>query len=265
VDVDDVLGVTLLDEELFVLLDRDACQIAVYSINDYRLLRHIGLPAQIKLSAYTYMTSCVQNKCTYVSDWDHNCVHKLSITTWFGRRSNRWTVFQVPDPPLGLSVTPDGNILVTCDAKPGKLVELGSDSGLCVREILLQPDIQCPWHGVQLTNGQFVVCHGADKNLHRVCVVNADGGVTRSYGGQPGSSDGQLSYPRHLSVDNNSQSIFVADFNNNRIVLLSPSLKFVRCITEGLTHPARLHLDNATHCLYTGQRRSVNVITTPFL
>ena len=107
--------------------------------------------------------------------------------------------WSAPGEPRGLSVTPSGNLLVTC-REPNKLVELSVDSGKSVREIELQSDIEDPWRSVQLTTGQFVVCHGL-FDLQRVCVVGDDGKVTRSYGGEPGSDVGQLDYPRHLAVD----------------------------------------------------------------
>ena len=123
-----------------------------------------------------------------------------------------------------------------------------------MREIALQSDIVCPWHGVQLTTGQVVVCHGKrGESLQRVCVVGDDGKVTRSYGGQWGSDVGQLNYPRHLAVDKDSQFIFVAAQENNRVVLLSPTLEFVRYVTEGLPGPRRLYLHQPTRHLFVGQ------------
>ena len=150
-------------------------------------------------------------------------------------------------PSCGLSVTPGGNLLVTC-WQPNKLLELSADNGQCVREITLQSDTQYPRHGVQLTTGQYVVCHG-----HRVCIVDDDGRVTRSYGGQRGSDVGQLNWPSHVVVDEDSQFIYVADFHNDRVVLLSSTLEFVRYVSEELSAPCRLHLDHTTRRLYVAQ------------
>ena len=54
-----VHGVTSVDEELFVLLALDVDQVAVYSINDYQLLRHLSVPG-LKSNCYNDMTSCVR-------------------------------------------------------------------------------------------------------------------------------------------------------------------------------------------------------------
>jgi len=131
-----------------------------------------------------------------------------------------------------------------------------------LRAITLQSDIKGPRHAVQLTTGQFVVCHGfSDDDLHRVCLVDDECKVTRSYGGQPGTDVGQLNTPLHLAVDEDSQFVFVADHCNRRVVLLSPTLEFVRYFIERLSCPDQLFLHHTTRRLYVvSDRRSIVVI-----
>ena len=174
-----------------------------------------------------------------MSDYDNRCIHRYELAR---RATSKWSA---PGKPWDLSVAPNSNLLVTCQrqcrGEPDKLVELSADSGECLREIALQLDIVYLHDSVQLTTGQLVICHGALGSLHRVCAVGDDGKVTRSYGGQRGSDAGQLSWPRYLAVDEDSQIIFVADECNGRVVLLSPTLEFVRYVIEGLSWPRRLH------------------------
>ena len=54
-------------------------------------------------------------------------------------------------------------------------------------------------------------------------------------------------------MDKDSQFIFVADQNNARVVLLSPTLEFVRYVTEELSSPHRLCLDHTTRRLFVAQ------------
>ena len=237
----DVLGVTSVDDKLFALLKLNVKQVAVYSINNYQLLRHLNIPGY-KPNESSDMTSCVQRRCLYMSDCDNDCIHRYDLA---GRASSKWSV---DDAPCGLSVTSRCNLLVTC---LNKLVELSGDSGQCVREITLNADITWPWHSVQLTTGQFIVSHGS--NLPRLCVVGDDGKVSCSCGGQCGSDVGQLNWPWHLAVDKESQSIFVPDERNNRVVMLSPTLQFVCHFSEGLSRPYRLCLHQATSRLFVGQ------------
>jgi len=266
-----VLGVTSVEGELFVLLCRKTNPIAVYSINDYQLLRHLHPPGHSTYFSID-LTSCVRHRCLYMSDHGHQCIHRYDLdsstwsdVSWWFRRS-KWQVRGQFWKVWGLSVTPSCNLLVICppasfvvgfESSPwsNELVVLSADSGQCVRQISLQSDTEWSRHGVQLTTGHYVVCRG-----HRVCIVDDDGTVTRSYGGQCGSDVGQLNEPCHLAVDEDSQFIFVADCGNNRVVLLSPALEFVRYISEGLSRPYRLHIHRATRRLYVGQSGGGGVV-----
>jgi len=164
------------------------------------------------------------------------------------RHISKWSV---PGEPCGLSITPTRNLLVTC-CKPTKQVELSAKSGRCVREITLQYDIESPCHAIQLselTTDQFVVCH-SDLCHRRVCLVDKVGSITRSYGGQPGSDVGQLGWPSHLAVDEDSLFIFVADGSN--VVLLRQTLESVGNFSTGLSCAHRLYYHYTTRRLFVG-------------
>jgi len=61
-------------------------------------------------------------------------------------------------------------------------------------------------------------------------------------------------------VDKDSQFIFVAGRDNHRVVLLSPTLEFVRYVSQKLSHPHGLYLDQATRRLFVGQFFQTNVV-----
>ena len=140
---------------------------------------------------------------------------------------NTTTKWPLNDRPSGLSVTPDGsNVLVTC-YEVRKLKEYTRHGDL-VKEILLQEDMIHPLHAVQLTSGQFLVCHGWPSDpLHRVFLVDADGRVTKYSGGQKDLAARQMNGPGHLAVDQDG-SILVVDVSNDRVLLLSASLDDVK-------------------------------------
>jgi len=241
-DSDGVLGVTSVDDELFVLLRRDVDQVAVYSINYYQPLRHLNVP-DLKANNSNDMTSCERHTCLHMSDNDSKCIHRFDLS------SSAVTKWSVPGSPCGLSVTPNCNLLVTCGGQTHKLVELSADSGQCVREITLQSDIKGPCHGIKLATGQFVVCHGGgDDHLHRVCVVDNRGKVKRSYG----SDRSRLNCSSHLAVAKDSQVIFVVDWGNQRVVKLSSTLELIEEYSEELSCPWRL-LHHVARRLYVGQ------------
>jgi len=256
-----LLRVTSVDDELFVLLEQEEKQVAVCSLNDFQSLRRIHLPGLKPTAGLSDMTSCVRHKCLYASDWDNRCIHRYNLsseTSAIRKTIEHNSEWPVPGSPGGLSVTPGSfNLLVACLelGERSKLVELRADSGQLVREITLQSDIECLLHAVQLTTGHYVICHVGWGNLNRVCMVDDEGRVSRSYGGQRGSGVGQLDWPRHLAVDEDSQFIFVADCRNTRVVLLSPTLDFVREFSEGVWRPFRLYFHQATRRLFVSQER----------
>jgi len=247
-----VRGVTSLDDELFVLLDRDADQVAVYSINDYQLLRHINVPG-FKPNSFSDITLCVRYKHLCISDSCNRCIQACNLNTG---ATSQWCV---PGEPHGLSETPCGNLLVTCwclYTHLNKLVEVSVESGTFVREIPIPLDIKGPCHAVQLRNGQHVMCHSSfATHVQRICVMNNDGSITSNY------RLCQRISPSHLVVDELSQHIYVADCFMDRIVVMTPTLEFVHDICDvSLNLPYRLHLSPTTQRLYVCQHSSVAII-----
>jgi len=237
-----VVGVTSLGDEVFVLRPKGRDQVEVYDVITYRLVRYINVP---NLQGFVDMTSCEHYHCMYISDHIVMCIHRLdeqgAITQW-----------PVNDRPDGLSVTKAHNVLVTCvDVR--KIKEFSSHGHL-LREMTLPDDVINPWHAIQLTSGQYVVCHGdVDDAVHRVCVISADcTHIIHSHGGQRGSDTGQYDVPVHLAVDDN-EFVFVVDLNNQRVTLLSPTLDYIRQVVSSdklKWLPHRLHLDVQRRRLY---------------
>ena len=74
-------------------------------------------------------------------------------------------------------------------------------TGQLVREIPLPQDITNPLHAIQMDNDRFLVSHVG--SLHRVCLIDNEGQLIKSYGGAPGSGPGQLTKPYYLVADVN--------------------------------------------------------------
>ena len=239
-----VRGVTSLDDQLYLLLLRNDSQVAVYSANNYTLPRYLNVPGY-KPTDSSDIAACIQHKSLYMTDSANRCVQLYQLANDVRRK------WPVRGSPHGLAVTPTGNVLVACQ-ETNRLVELSGESGEQVREMASQENLRALRHCVQLTGGQVVVCQGG-ANYNRVCLLADDGTVARSYGGEKGSGEGQLNQARHLAVDEDSQLIFVADRDNDRVVVLSPTLQFVRYIGAGMARPHRLHFDRKKRCLYVVQ------------
>jgi len=218
-----VLGMTLLAGELYLVRWKERDQVEVYDVISYHLLRRLTVPDSPSVSD---VTSCEHYRCVYIGDNAGECVHKLdkqgSITRW-----------AVNDKIRSLSVNAAHNVIVMC-AAVHKIKEFSSHGDL-LRELTISNYVINPSHAIQTCSGHFIVCHGSPRApVHRVCMIglSADGcHIVHSHGGWSGSGIDQYDVPHHLAVDDN-EFVFVADFFNRRVTLLSPTLQYVRQVVS---------------------------------
>jgi len=237
-----VVGVTSLAGEIYVLRDKERDEVEVYDVISYRLQRCLTVP---NARSFVDMTSCEHYCCIYIGDPRVECIHRLDaqgpVTQW-----------PVNGEPAGLSVNAQRNLLVTC-RKAHKIKEFTTD-GEIVRTVLLPGDVINPRHTVQTRSEQFIVCHGElGDAVHRVCMISADGRhIVHSHGGPPGSDIGQYDGPFHLAVDND-ECVFVVDVYNRRVTLLSPTLHYVHQVVSRdqlKSLPGYVYLDIQKRLLY---------------
>jgi len=255
-----VWGVTSLDNHLYVLRgNKSSEQIEVYNIDSYRLLHSLTVPG---LGDGWDIVACRHNRCAYISDSSHNYVHRVALS------DATVTHWPVNDTPLGLALTYTQGVLLTC-AAVCKIKEFSTD-GQLLHVLTLSQDVVPPWHEIQLSSGQFIVCHGGVFNdqLHRVCLIGSDGRVVKSFGRPNGSGSQQTNLPRRMAVDRN-EFVFVVDEDNYRVLLLSPQLTYVRDVVSHKQlkwWPRRVHLDYDRRRLYVAECDTVGkgrvVVTT---
>jgi len=210
-----VHGVTSLDNQLYVLRDKTLDHIEVYDMQTDRLLRQFPVPG---LDSMSDMTACAYHVCIYISSGSGKCVHRVAVS---GNDVTKWSVNDVAG---CLSVTDTHTVLVMCDKKFKEF----TTNGKLLRQIKLPQEVKSPWHSIQLSCGEFVVCHGdATDPVHGVCLIGSRGHVVKSYGGPKASVSQQIDVPAHLAVDRNG-FVFMADYYNRRVLLLSPDLTYVK-------------------------------------
>jgi len=241
-----VCGMTSLDDRLYVLFGKKRSeQIEVYDLDSYSLLRCLTLPGR-ELGKKATIIACAHNSCAYISDPLNESIHRVGLP--HGDDVTNWPV---NDKPACFSVTDTHSVLVTCD-QVRKIKEFSTD-GKLLREIQLPQTVTSPVHAIQLSNGQFIVCHGGYGDpVHRVCLIGSDGHVVMWYGGQRGAGSQQMDVPCHLAVDEND-SVFVIDLNNSQVLLLSPKLTYISHVVsrdELKWLPVRLFLDVQKRRLY---------------
>ena len=241
---DAVLGFAVHHNKMFVLRKRDDKQLHVYDTDDYRLQYTVTIPGMQK-ERYNDLTECATENCLFVSDFAAKCIYKVKPNA--EQRVSKF--IDVPYQPKGLSITPEGNLLVA--GNPNKLVEYNVTTGEKVCELELHLEVKCPLHAVKRSDGQYVVCH-TDERLSRVCRVGKDGYYRHCFGGLTGKGDDQLNYTCHVAVCENNE-VIVADNRNNRLVLLDKSMEFVDTLAEDFREPHRVWFDRESRRLYVGE------------
>jgi hypothetical protein len=167
-----------------------------------------------------------------VADADGHCVWKIKTD----HKVDKWLNVEKV---VTLSVTSEGHIamLIAVDVRGGGVssswfgtVTVYDTDGVKLSSMKLPRDIVNPGRAMQTANKSLIVCHGdRATELNRVCEVNNEGVAVKSYGGSRGSQIGQLITPLHFALDS-EERIFVADFGNRRVLLLSQQLEIKRVL-----------------------------------
>ena len=251
-----VRGVTSLGEELYILFNHCFLShlIAVYSKTDFTFLRAFSVPG-LSQHGIQDMSSCARLDCLLIANSDRRCLHKIMKN---GKNSPE--MWPLSDKPYGLSAGKGGNVsvLVACCggsilSNTGKLMELNT-LGHCVREIILKPWVASLWHAVELSSGEFVIAYRSYwcARGEAIGIVDKSGRVKQSYGDwwKPSSETDTLKGTLCMAVDNDG-FVFLADNEKCRVVLLTPSLRFLCNIVTNFP-PRWLHLDQKSRRLFVG-------------
>jgi len=236
----------------------------VYDTRSFMVKPSLDIPNSTNLLA---IVACQQNHCLYISADDSK--KSLDIIHRYDPQStsviNNWSL---GGECRGLSVTKIYNVLATLFHD--RRVEEYTPNGISIRSIDLGGIFDfCDMtsfviHCFELSNDQFIVCYdNFSYDLSGLYIVVKCEHYTKkvqSYGGRSGSGVGLMDGPRQMAVEKYGH-VLVADFRNNRVELLSPSLTHVGYIsTTGyeLDGPWALHFDNQIHRLYIGESGDKN-------
>ena len=238
-----VQGITSSNNELYVVTS-ESPDIEVYDIETQahrRKIRVEGLVDGWDIVAHANVL--------YISEFEDEQIHRIQLSD--GTSSN----WPVNGEWLKMSINKKGNIVVSC-RDINRIIEY-TPTGSCVREIqvdAIDETIYCLQHAIQLDDDRFVICHSTPTH-HRVCIIDSNGRMIKSYGGGPGSGIGQMNGPHYLAIDRNG-FMLIADHNNNRIIQLNASLEFIRYFipaSAGSKKQMRMHLHEKTRRLYIAE------------
>lgn len=239
------VALAVRNNELYVYRDSHlpGIVIDVYDTAAFDLRRRLNVTGVVR--CVTDMASCPACPVVYVAD---RCSRTIHAVDEHGGLAAQW---HTGDVPQGVSVNFRSNVVVTF-GMTRRLREY-TPAGRLVNEVSVQQDVVNPKHAVQLDDDQYAVVHGlwADP-LHRVCLVDGLGTVTRAFGGSGGPGARQLNTPRHLALYGGS--MVVADYMNYRLVALNAtSLGYDRELVETRgdgQHPVKMAVDQDAGRLY---------------
>jgi DNA-binding beta-propeller fold protein YncE len=247
-------AVTSLDDKLFVARSPAATDLVlVYDTNTFQLLGNITVPGAT--GNFYGLAACPVNNCLYVSEMTKHVVYKVELSSAIFDNP-KITNKSVCSYPAGLFVNSQHNVMVTCAS--GRVQEYTTNGSL-IREL----SDSAIWHSVEVNNGTWAVSRYASKN--QVCQLTTSGTVVKCYGNvTAGSALGQMNWPQTMAIDKQGY-IVVADENNNRILVLNPTLSDGRLLplpindTGTIVQPLGLWLDESRGRLYVaennGERR----------
>lgn len=261
-----VTGVTSMGDELYVL--RCACshaaRIDVYSVIDFSFLYRFPVPELDDNDGIRDFTSTdsFSEPFLLAADGEGRCLYKIA------KRGKNWPVARWPLPakPCGVSAVKCGfaeRVIAACStdgrfvSTTARLIELTSQ-GESIREIILKSPVGSLRSVRALETGDYLVSYKSCswcncKGRVGISTVDAGGTVTQSYGDWWWLPWGRelLRGRCHVAVDSDG-FVFVAD--EDRVVLLNPSLEFVRSIAT-IRRPAWLHLDRKSLRLFVGCKK----------
>jgi len=253
-----ITALTSLGDDVFIFFTRyEYSHVNVYNAAT-KFIQPDYIPIRGRMFVTYGLAACAYNNCLYASDHIKGRVHRVTLSG--GHASKTW---RVAGGPRHLTVNSAKNLLVVVRDK--RQLQEFTTHGKLLRTIQL--DLENPGPVVQLSSGQFVVSHSTDT-LHRLCLLDDNGAVVRSYGSTAGSDLMKMKCPAGLAVDEKG-NVLVADCGNNRLLVLDPSLTSARrmavSVDGGLKEPFALCFDESRGRLLIGECQQLRTIIVDHL
>lgn len=256
-----ISGLAIIDKELFIA-SRKSLEVEVYDSTTFKYSRGWALVGLVDAED---LASCIRNKSLYFSDrkTKEGDTKEIIRVDPNGNMMSKWETGKSSG---RLSVTDEGNVILTVVSE-NTIYEYLQDGQLIRTLALKSSGITNPLHALKLKSGHYLVSHGmGDDPIHRVCIIDVDGEVIKSFGKKKGSAIGQMQGPICLAVDAEG-SIIVADCNNSRLLLLNSVLEYRKILDseESLFQfPVRICLNQSNGRMFVADLQSANHRLTVF-
>ena len=212
-----VMGVAWLEENIYVVYDSSNI---VYVHPDQESIDG-SKDGNIELKGMKDPRGMVASKLSrsiFIIEQDNRCLWRIQMP---GREISRW---EVDGTPWRMSISSSDVLVVCVDRDDRHYLNLYRSSDVMLIELIPLPtEIEWLIHAVQLSNGNFIISHSthADPDGFLISELSVDGRkFIRSFDPRSFASIGLDDWrPAYLSIDEDG-NIFIADYNNDRVVLL---------------------------------------------
>jgi len=258
-----VTGVTQLLDRMYVVC-RKSNRVLVYDSATFARLEDIVVEPKYGQTLWPRdMAACSVNNCLYITDINNYAIWRVKENK--EEEHLVWLMLHANIYLLHLSVTSQGHVLLL-GTNPPTLYAHYCD-GSVERTLELPSDMREPHHALENATGNYIISHGDQaSDLHWICEVTKNGHVIRSFGGQCGGGQGQVNCPVHIALDELGR-VYVADYNNDRVVVLDPSLNLSKVVlsrgdtdVDDARHPHRLFYAQDTQRLIVGRSGCVDIL-----
>lgn len=228
--------------------------------NSIRIYSDLGLrliQSQIKIAKVKLpwdLAASDYDRCLYVTDRGNRCVWKITSPK---HRVTRW--LSDIGSPYTLSVAADGHIVLPRQGLPSRVVVYTSEA-VPIHDVQLPADIENPLYALMSSSTETLwLSYGKlYRRMRGICELTVEGNVVRSY--EPKESHQELEdsvgHPCHLSLDAAGGRLFVADYGNDRVVLLNSDLSWNQIVVspakDAIRKPSRICYDEAERRLIVG-------------
>jgi len=204
------------------------------------------------------MVASKLSRSIFINDGDNRCLWRIQMP---GREISRW---EVDGTPYKMSISSSDVLVVNVVRDDREYLNLYRSSDvMLIESIPLPTEMNVLNHAVQLSNGNFIISHSMDDDpdVFLISELSVDGRkFIRSFDPRSFASIGLDGWtPYYLSIDEDG-NIFIADNNNDRVVLLHSRWTDVQILLNRDQHsiesPRRLCYIREKQQLIVGQSRS---------
>lgn len=252
-------GITIVEDKIYVLVHQPK-RIKVYENQiGFRFIRDIELNGTNWPNDIIYSN---KSRNVYISDYEKSCIWVMTTTTG-EHRLTKW-LDNVTEPNT-LSLTREGHLLILRQGDLVNHLEIYTLNATLIRRLQLSKKIRDPRHVVQTSNGNFIISHKLNSLSPLSWVISQltnDARIIKSV--IPRNESERLSYPGHLTLDTDSDRLFVADYYNYRVIMFdSTDLSWRQVVVSkeknGIEFPHRLVYDASKRHLFVAQHANVSV------